>query len=88
MDNTFTTLDYDKLIDTFLIWFWNNKNKIEKDKNFLKKDKFGREMVSALKSVNHWKGKSRGNPKKGYDKMKEIEFKKDVKPPEDEFADF
>lgn len=88
MDNTFNKIDYDKLIDTFLIWFWDNKGKIEKDNNFLRKDKFGRELVSALKSVNHWKGAARGNPKKGYSKMKQIEFGKDIRPPEDYDVDF
>lgn len=88
MNNTFNKIDYDKLIDTFLIWFWENKGKIEKDKKFWRKDKFGRELVSVLKSVDHWKGAARGNPKKGYSKMKEIEFIKDIRPLEDEDVNF
>lgn len=54
--------------DLFLIWYWDNKDKMG-NKDFWDKDPFGKELSYYMRKIKRWKGFPRGNPKAGYSKM-------------------
>lgn len=73
MNNTFTKVDESKLIEAFLIWFWDNKEEMKSNKNFWYKNKLGIEIRKAMQDAERWKELPRGNPKKAYQAMKRTE---------------
>lgn len=66
------TINENKLADDLIIWFWNNKDKIDSDKKFWFKNKVGREIKSFLDEVDRWKAAPRGKHDKGKLNQKKI----------------
>jgi hypothetical protein len=59
----------EQLIDLFIVWYWDNKGNVG-NKDFWKKNSFAKELSYYMKEMGRWKNLPRGNPKEGYNKMK------------------
>jgi hypothetical protein len=54
-------------------WFTNRP----KDKNVWNRNKVGRVLKEELTRMKHWKGKTRGDPRKGWDMKEESRLRSD-----------
>lgn len=68
-----------ELENLLIQWFEDNKNEIINKPHFWNRNKIANLIRKHLVAIGKWKNKRRGNPERGWDKMKEKEENKRAK---------